>query len=72
MNNNSSFSLFPIAVNDNISSAPSPSNAISTYFDVKYNNQSSLISLYAFGSNEMGQLGQRISLKSLKYSSISL
>lgn len=69
MNNNSSFSLFPTAVNDNISSAPSPSNAISTYFDVKYNNQSSLISLYAFGSNEMGQLGQRISLKTLKYSS---
>lgn len=72
MNNNSSFSLFPTAVNNNVSSAPSPTNSLDTYFDVKYNKQSSLISLYAFGSNEMGQLGQKSNLKPVKYSSTPL
>ena len=67
---NSSFSLFPTSINsitDN--SAPSLISNKLTFFESKYSPNKSLTTLYSFGSNEMGQLGQKQNLKILRYSS---
>ena len=67
---NSSFSLFPTSINaitDN--SAPSLISNKLTFFELKYSPNKSLTTLYSFGSNEMGQLGQKQNLKILRYSS---
>ncbi len=61
---NSSFSLFPTSINsitDN--SAPSLISNKLTFFESKYSPNKSLTTLYSFGSNEMGQLGQKQNLK---------
>lgn len=67
---NSSFSLFPTSINcitDN--SAPSLIPNTQTFFEIKYSPNKFLTTLYSFGSNEMGQLGQKQNFKVLRYSS---